>query len=209
MPPSPKSLSSKPKLKPFQSKPPPALISKSLIKNVTFTEQQRLFIKEWAGGESIKSAAVRAGYLDNGSYAYQVLVKNPEVIAQYQAIKAKFEQSANMSREKVMGMLQESYDMAKTLAEPASMVAAVREIGKMCGYYAPVEKKITIEGNLALDKMNRLSDQELLELVHGAGEQITAAVQQLEMEDDDDDAQALEQSAGRHTQAPDDSAGEA
>ena len=44
-----------------------------------------------------------------------------------------------MTRKKVMDMLLESYDMAKLMAEPASMVSAAREIEKMCGYYAPVE----------------------------------------------------------------------
>lgn len=155
-------------------------------RDIAWTKQQKLFVKEWAAGNSIMSAATRAGYTDRGGYAYSVLVKHPDVIAVYQAEKAKYEKQANMSRQKVMDMLQEAYDMAKLMADPQAMVAAAREIGKMCGYYAPTTKTIKIEGNMVLDKMNRLSDAELLELVNGANDQITAAVAEVIAEEDDD-----------------------
>lgn len=150
---------------------------------VQWTPQQVRFVEAWAEGNSVYASAVRAGYTDNGNYAYE-MARNPKVIARYNEIKKKFEAAANMTREKVMDMLQEAYNMAKLQAEPMAMVAAAREVGKMCGYYAPVEKKIKIEGNVTLDKMNRLSDDELLQLVHGANDQITALIERSEEEDD-------------------------
>lgn len=158
------------------------------LREILWTDQQKLFVKEWAAGNSVYSAAARAGYTDGGTYAYGVLIKNPDVIAVYEAEKAKYEKQADMSRQKVMDMLQDAFDMAKLMADPQAMVAAAREIGKMCGYYAPTKATIKIEGNVVLDKMNRLSDAELLELVSGANQQVEAAVAQIqhqaEVEDD-------------------------
>ena len=89
------------------------------------------------------------------------------VLKLYHEEKAKYEAAGDMTRKKVMDMLLESYDMAKLMAEPASMVSAAREIGKMCGYYAPVESrvKVDVSGNVMLDRLNNLSDAELLKLI--------------------------------------------
>lgn len=130
------------------------------------TDKQRKFVELWAQGESITSASVRAGYNDGASIAYR-MVKMPNVLKLYHEEKAKYEAAGDMTRKKVMDMLLESYDMAKLMAEPASMVSAAREIGKMCGYYAPVETrvKVDVSGNVMLDRLNNLSDAELLKLI--------------------------------------------
>jgi hypothetical protein len=161
------------------------------------TPQQLRFIDEWAKGNSVRSAAARAGYKDGGDYGRD-MTRNPHALAIYHEKKAQYEAAGNMNRDKFMTMLQESYDMAKLMSEPASMVAAAREVGKACGYYAPVERKISISGNVALDKMNKLSDQELLELlgqtespapIAHLANQIAEAVAQ---DDDDDDTPPLD-----------------
>ena len=130
------------------------------------TDKQRKFVELWAQGESITSASVRAGYNDGASIAYR-MVKMPNVLKLYHEEKAKYEAAGDMTRKKVMDMLLESYDMAKLMAEPASMVSAAREVGKMCGYYAPAETrmKIDVSGNVMLDRLNNLSDAELLKLI--------------------------------------------
>lgn len=164
--------------------------------SITWTAREKAFVREWAAGNSVKSAAARAGYTDGGSYAYTVLIKHPDVLAVYEAEKKKYEKQSDMSRQKVMDMLQDAFDMAKLMADPQAMVAAAREIGKMCGYYAPTTKTIKIEGNMVLDKMNRLSDAELLELVGGANQQIEAAVVQMQLDEEEienGDAPALEE----------------
>ena len=47
------------------------------------------------------------------------------------------------------------------------MISGWREIGKICGYYAPVEVKMKMDvtGNIMLDKMNGMSDAELLKVI--------------------------------------------
>jgi hypothetical protein len=130
------------------------------------TELQKNFVKLWAQGESISSAAHRAGYADGGTYAYR-LCRQPNVLMLYHEEKRLYEAAAGMSRKKVMDMLLEAYADAKMVNEPASMVSAAREIGRMCGYYEPTQHRVdvTVSGTVVHDRLNRLSDAELLKLI--------------------------------------------
>jgi phage terminase small subunit len=72
-----------------------------------------------------------------------------------------------MTRKKVMDGMLEAIEMAKIQADPGVMVNGWREIGRMCGYYA-AEKKvldINITAKRTVDKMETLSDAELLEMI--------------------------------------------
>lgn len=135
------------------------------------TDQQRAFVRIWASGESITTASIKAGYNDGASIAYR-MSKMPNILKLYDREKRLYEEASQMSRKKVMDMLVESFDMAKLMAEPASMVSAAREIGKMCGYYEPTRHKIDVNvtGDGILEKMNRMSDAELLKLITQGGD---------------------------------------
>lgn len=130
------------------------------------TDMQKLFVKFWADGDSIPNAMARAGYNDQPSYGYR-MAKMPNVLAEYNKIKAKYEEAAQMTRKKVMDMQLEAFEMAKLMAEPASMVSAAREIGRMCGYYEPVKQKIevSVNGQVAVKRLESLSDEDLIKLV--------------------------------------------
>lgn len=146
------------------------------------TDKQKAFTSMWARGESIRAASIRAGFGDGDSYAYR-LVKQPNVLAFYHIEKVKYEDAARMSRKKVMDGMLEAIEMAKLTSEPMAMVAGWREVGKMCGYYAPVESrvKIDITGNIVLDRLNGMSDAELLRLI-----QAPAMESLLALDDGDD-----------------------
>lgn len=134
--------------------------------NKPLTDKQKAFVQFWAQGESITSASLRAGYNDSASVAYR-LVRMPNVLALKAKYEAEWEATGAMSRQKVMDGMLESIEMAKLMSEPSSMIAGWREIGKICGYYAPVEVKMKVDvtGNIVLDKMNSLSDAELLKII--------------------------------------------
>ncbi len=134
------------------------------------TDQQKAFVRFWAAGESPLSASARAGYVDNGKYAYR-LMRYPNVLKLYNEEKDKYEAACGMTRKKVMDGLLEGVEMAKLAGEPSSMIAGWREIGKMCGYYEPSRRTIDINvnGSIELDRMNRLSDAELLRFIEGNG----------------------------------------
>ena len=135
------------------------------------TAAQLVFAKGWAAGESISTATLRAGYKDN-SFGHR-MSSMPNVLKAYHAEKVLYEEAAGMTRKKVMGMLLDAYADAKMVNEPASMVSAAREIGKMCGYYEPVTRKldITLNGNVVHDRLNRMSDAELLKLITSDGDE--------------------------------------
>lgn len=130
------------------------------------TEMQKTFVKLWAQGESIATASHRAGYADGSVYAYR-MIRMPNILALYNQEKRAYEESVGMTRKKVMEGLLEGVEMAKLAGEPASMIAGWREIGKMCGYYEPVRKTIDINvsGTLVHDRLNRLSNAELLKII--------------------------------------------
>ena len=130
------------------------------------TEKQKLFIKHWAAGDSILGAAHHAGYADSGALAYR-MVKDPAILKVYNEEKRRYEESVGMTRQKVMDGFAEAIEMAKVMADPNAMIAGWREVGKMCGYFAPVAVKVdvNINDNSAYGRLNRMSDAELLELV--------------------------------------------
>ena len=131
------------------------------------TTQQREFVKHWAAGDSIPNAMARAGYNDQPSYGYR-MAKMPNILALYNEEKRLYEEASQMTRKRVMDMLVDAYDMAKLMSEPASMVSAAREVGKMCGYFTVQHKvEVSVPGNVLIDRMNRLSDEELLRLIEG------------------------------------------
>ena len=138
----------------------------SISPDKPLTEKQRLFVKFWAEGEPIASASKRAGYNDGATIAYR-MVKMPNVLVLYNDLKRKYEDASQMTRKKVMDGLLEAVEMAKLMSEPATMVTGWREIGKMCGYYAPVEHKVKIDvsGNIVFDRLNSMSDAELLRVI--------------------------------------------
>lgn len=134
--------------------------------NKPLTEKQKQFVKAWAEGDTIPNACLRAGYADDG-LGYR-LARMPNILALKATYEAKYEEVAQMSRKKVMDMHMEAFEMSKLMSEPSSMVAAAREIGKMCGYYAPVEHrvKVDVSGNVILDRMNSMTDAELLQVIN-------------------------------------------
>lgn len=131
------------------------------------TEKQRLFAKLYARGDSIPNAMARAGYSTaQYSLGYR-MIKMPNVIRVIDEERRLFEEENQMTRRRVMEMLLESYDFAKLTAEPATMVSAAREIGKMCGYYEPrkVQVDVNVQGSIAMNRMNALSDADLVKII--------------------------------------------
>ncbi len=154
--------------------------------NMPLTAQQRRFVEAWAAGDTICAAAARSGYEGNTSFCYD-MAKRPNILALYQAEKLKYEEAAQCTRKSVMDMHLEAFEMAKLMSEPATMVSAARELGKMAGYYAPVESrvKIDITGNVVLDRMNSMSDAELLKIISQASPTALLSAPALDDEDSD------------------------
>ena len=155
--------------------------------NKPLTEKQRLFVKNWAAGDTPHNAAIRAGYSEGGATLAYRLIRMPNILRLYEEEKRLYEDSAQMTRKRVMEGLLEGVEMAKLMAEPASVIAGWREIGKMCGYYEVVRKKVDINvtGNVVMQRMERMTDADLMKLIQGTVQDVIAHEGQSTDEDDE------------------------
>jgi hypothetical protein len=131
------------------------------------TEKQKLFVKHWAEGDSISSAALRAGYSSHSAGMCYRLAKMPNILALKSRYELEWEEVNQMTRKRVMDGMLESIEMAKLMAEPATMIQGWKTIGQLCGYFAPMQHqvKVDVTGNIVLDKLNAMSDAELLKVI--------------------------------------------
>jgi phage terminase small subunit len=132
------------------------------------TAQQLAFVKAWAQGESIASASQRAGYSAGDGFCYRMTAM-PNVLKVYHAEKALYAASCQMTRKRVMDGLLEGVEMARLMAEPMTLIAGWREIGKMCGYYEPTKLQVehNHKGEVTVRQLNGMSDAELVALIKG------------------------------------------
>lgn len=130
------------------------------------TEKQKAYAVARARGETVPNAMAQAGYNEQPSYGYR-LDKMPNVQALIRQEQALYAEAAQMTRKKVIDMQLEAYEMAKTMAEPSTMVAAAREIGKICGLYEPKKVEINVSGQVQheIHRFEAMSDAELLEVL--------------------------------------------
>lgn len=144
---------------------PVAEIADSIDPNKPLTEKAKAFLRYYAQGESVFSASTKAGYGDGATYAYQVL-HFPQAKVFLAEERRLYQEASQMTRKRVLEMHMEAFDMAKLLSEPASMVAAAREVGKLCGYYdKQIDININVKGNVTMQQMTKLSDEELLRII--------------------------------------------
>lgn len=133
---------------------------------IDLSEQQRLFVNGIMQGMGPNVAARSAGYAQPDMHGRRML-KTEKIQAAIRYLNKKYEQKANMSRKKVMDGFLEAIDLARLSAEPGVMVQGWREIGRLCGYYAPEVKKvdISISAKRAIGKMETMSTDELMKLI--------------------------------------------
>lgn len=158
--------------------------------NKPLTEKQKQFVRFWAAGETIPAASARAGYSDGATFAYR-LVRMPNVLKMYEEEKQLYREASKLDKAKITDMFLQAFDIAKLEADPHAMVSATRELGKIIGVYAPVEKKVTltVEGEVKIKQMNLMSTEELSRLVYGgenAAAEALGTVIDKALEDDDE-----------------------
>jgi phage terminase small subunit len=75
-----------------------------------------------------------------------------------------------ISRQRMLLGLQEAVAMARVKRDPGAMIAAWREIGKACGFFAPEMKRVSVSaaGEGVQARIEAMSDTELMALL-GAG----------------------------------------
>jgi phage terminase small subunit len=142
--------------------------------NTTMTARQAKFVDEFLVDCNGAAAAVRAGYAPGSAKvaASRLLTSDNPVKLAIQARQEADAARLGVTREGVIQRFLEAFDLARDEREPAAMVAAARELGRMLGMYTPtrIEAVVDVEGLATLDRYERMTDAELLALV-GAGRQ--------------------------------------
>lgn len=87
----------------------------------------------------------------------------------------------NMTRKNVMRGIMEAIDMAKDQRQPACMISGWKEIGRMCGFYEPEKREITlsVSSQQLVEQIRTLPRERLLELM--AQEQAPAVEAEFEV----------------------------
>ena len=136
------------------------------------TAKQERFVAEYLVDGNGTQAALRSGYSARTArvIAYENLLK-PAVRTALQARQGVIARQVNLTRQEVLAGLLEAVALARQQANPAGMIAGLREIAKMCGYYAPETKKVglTVDQDSLRARYEVMSDEELLAIIAGGG----------------------------------------
>lgn len=126
--------------------------------------------------------AAKATGVKNHSDFLARAMDNPWVQEQVRLIREEIQQKQDWSRDRVLGIVEEAIDMARMQAVPGDMLKGVQEINKMCGYYAPEEKHITLdskEGKIQ-HEFETMDEDMLLELAGKERDAIEAEFERLD-----------------------------
>lgn len=133
----------------------------------TLQERQRSFVYHLVHFRlSPIQAARHAGY-QNAKSASAKLIEQPHIKQAIALAQAEYAVASRVTKSEVIEGLKDAAERAKILDDTSSLVAAWREIGKMCGFYEPVkhEVSISVNGKVTLEKMAAMKDEELLALL--------------------------------------------
>lgn len=132
--------------------------------------RQSRFVDEYLTDRNGAAAAVRAGYSRRTArqIAHELLTK-PDVAAAVRAGEAGLAATAQVAREDALRGFLTAIDVARAKGDPAAMIAGWREIGRMCGYYAPERHEVHVgaDASTLRRSLEELPDAELLAIATG------------------------------------------
>lgn len=133
------------------------------------TDKQRAFARAMAlPGMNPTAAARMAGY--SGSEALGCkMAKDPMIVRLIDAEREAYAKATGMTRKRVIDGFLRAVELAEVKVDSIAMTAAWREIGRLCGFYAPkvVKHQVSLEGEAFKEKLRSMTDEELLRLSQG------------------------------------------
>lgn len=135
--------------------------------SAVLNEKQENYVQARLDGYNKTDAAKMAGYSENN----RIVEQSEDVKKALATARAQLSDATMIKRADVIEMFKEAYDMAKMGAEPASMVSAAKEIGKMLGFYEPETIKVQLSQSQEKiqSKLAVMSDEQLLEIIENGG----------------------------------------
>lgn len=133
------------------------------------TDKQRALAKAMAMPGMTPAAAARmAGYNDSGTLAYRM--QHDPAFQKLLAVERQAYTEANrMTVKRVIDGFLRAVELSEMKTDSIAMTAAWREIGRLCGYYAPkvIRHEVSLQGEALKQKLREMSDDELLRLNRG------------------------------------------
>lgn len=125
---------------------------------------ERLYVEGIAAGLSKRAATLQAGYGNVKEYC--VLSKKPKIREAIRRVQEQNVERARMTREKVQDIVLEAIGMGRMLSDPMAMIRGAQELNKMCGFYEPIESKLTVTMSQQekLKALETMPDHELVQL---------------------------------------------
>jgi phage terminase small subunit len=130
------------------------------------SEMQQLFVNFHVHDRLPATTAARmAGFKSPGNAASKMM-KQPKITNAIAKEKAEYAKASQMTKQKVIQGFEEAIQMGRVQADPMAMISGFREIGKMCGFYeaTKVNVNITHNGKILVEKLQTMTDEELLQL---------------------------------------------
>ena len=136
--------------------------------HTALTAKQAKFVREYLVDGNGTRAAVAAGYGVAGAHASAS--RTLRIVKVQKAVQARQSADATLlsiKRIDVLKSLLDAYTMAEKQGNPAAMISAARECGRLLGLYAPErrEVEVAVDEKCARKRMNAMSDAELLSLM--------------------------------------------
>lgn len=137
-------------------------------KSVILTDKQEKLVDGVMKGKSTTQAAIDAGYAATNGTVSASITKSRKVKEALQVAREELVDLTTISRGDVIEGMMEAIALARTAAEPATMIAGWREIAKILGHYEPEVKKVelTVNQQVVRSKLEVMSDEELLQLLN-------------------------------------------
>jgi phage terminase small subunit len=130
--------------------------------------RQEAFAVAYARHHNASQAAREAKYAHGcASVTGTRLIANASVSERIRELEAQTAVDMGMSRERLLAELVAAADLAKLLQLPMGIVAAYREIAKICGFYQPERVRVEVDlgGQNVMNRIKRMTDEELLALM--------------------------------------------
>ncbi len=142
-----------------------------MVLPAVLTPKQTRFIAEYLIDGNGAQAAIRAGYSPAGAHvtASRMLRNATPVARAIEAHQAADSVRLSLQREDVLAGLLEAVDQARVQSNPMGMIAGLRELARLMGFYpdsrARVDVAVAVTGNADMDRLSRLSDAQLLKMI--------------------------------------------
>lgn len=148
------------------------MTTSSLPKDTFSVKKRKIEFVEYIGmGLTPRQAIKKLGYKSKGNSAHMVeanLMKDPFVQQELSRIQESNKADMEITREKVQSIVLEAIDMGRMISDPMSIIRGAQELNKMCGFYAPEKKKITLtsEQRRLATKYDEISDEDLISMIN-------------------------------------------